>query len=305
MKKISLSFLLLFWGLFGYGQINMEDSSVQVITYWDKGDVTSYSITLHKTNIVGEDTTLFETTTYDVDITVLKATDKTYIVQWHYKNMSTNNDNPTVQKLMNMTKNMKVIYKTNELGIFLEVVNWKDIKKYIQKAIQSLGKDMASNPELNKALSQMQATYSTKEAIESVAIKDIQQFHTFHGAKYLLGEVVEGQLQLPNIYGTGAIDADFLAYLDEINEEENNYIMRATQEANKEQLSIAAFEYLTKMSKHLNVPPPQREDINDLTNITETGSRIHGSGWVIYSIQTVTITSENVTHVEERIIEIK
>jgi hypothetical protein len=305
MKNITLTFLLLFWGLFSYGQINMEDSSVQVITYWDKGDVTSYTITWHKANLVGEDTTSLETTTYDVDITVLKSTDKSYIVQWHYKNMSTNNDNPTVQQLMNMTKNMKVIYKTNELGIFLEVVNWKDIKQYIQKSIQTLGKDMASNPEFNKALRQMQATYSTKEAIESVAIKDIQQFHTFHGAKYRLGEVVEGQLQLPNIYGTGSIDADFVAYLDEINEEDNNYIMRASQEANKEQLSHAAFEYLTKMSKNLNVTPPQRDDIEELTNITETGSRIHGSGWVIYSIQTVTITSNNVTHLEERIIEIK
>lgn len=305
MKHRILTTFFLLTGLTTFGQIIMSDSTAQVITYWDKGEKQKYYITAEKIKVKGTDTTSREITTYDVEITVLKADDKSYTIEWLYKNITNNSENPTVQKLMNITKDMKVVYKTDELGVFVEVVNWKEIKAYIQKAISTLSKDFKELPEMNKVLKQIEATYSTKEAIESASIKDIQQFHTFHGAKYKLGEVLEGQLKVPNIYGTEPFDSDFTVYLDEINEEDNNFIMRATQEVNKEQLTNATFNYLTSMAKNMKVDPPKREDLKELSNETLTASRIHGTGWVIYSVQTTTVTSDNVTNIEERIIEIK
>lgn len=305
MKIRILTTIFLLTGLTTFGQINMVDSTAQVITYWEKGDKQNYSLIAEKIKIKKNDTTSIEVTTYDVEISVLNANDKSYTIEWFYKNIATNSLNPTVQKLMNITKDMKVVYKTDELGVFIEVVNWKEIKSYIQKATSTLRQDFKDIPEMDKVLKQIEATYSTKEAIESASIKDIQQFHTFHGAKYKLGEVLEGQLKVPNIYGAEPFDSDFTVYLDEINEEDNNFIMRATQEVNKEQLTNATFDYLTTMAKNMKVDPPKREDLKDLTNETLTASRIHGTGWVIYSVQTTTVTSDNITNIEERIIEIK
>jgi hypothetical protein len=302
--RILTTFFLLS-GLITFGQINMADSTAQVITYWDKGEKKNYSVSAEKIKIKGTDTTSREITTYDVEITVLKADDKSYTIEWFYKNLTTNSQNPTVQKLMNITKDMKVVFKTDELGVFVEVVNWKEIKDYIQKATTTLSKGIKDIPEMEKVIKQIETTYSTKAAIESASIKDIQQFHTFHGAKYKLGEVLEGQLKVPNIFGVEPFDSDFTVYLDEINEEDNNFIMRATQEINKEQLTDATFNYLTTMAKNMKIDPPKREDLKELSNETLTASRIHGTGWVIYSVQTTTVTSDNVTNIEERIIEIK
>jgi hypothetical protein len=302
--RILTTFFLLS-GLITFGQINMADSTAQVITYWDKGEKQNYSVSAEKIKIKGTDTTSREITTYDVEITVLKADDKSYTIEWFYKNLTTNSQNPTVQKLMNITKDMKVVFKTDELGVFVEVVNWKEIKDYIQKATTTLSKGIKDIPEMEKVIKQIETTYSTKAAIESASIKDIQQFHTFHGAKYKLGEVLEGQLKVPNIFGVEPFDSDFTVYLDEINEEDNNFIMRATQEINKEQLTDATFNYLTTMAKNMKIDPPKREDLKELSNETLTASRIHGTGWVIYSVQTTTVTSDNVTNIEERIIEIK
>jgi len=125
------------------------------------------------------DTTSRETTKYDLEITVLKADEKSYTVEWIYKNITNDSENPTIKKLMNITKDLNVIYKTDELGSFVEVVNWKEIKEYTQKALSSLKKDFKDIPEMDKVLKQMEATFSTKEAIEATSIKDIQQFHTF------------------------------------------------------------------------------------------------------------------------------
>jgi hypothetical protein len=292
-------------GLATFGQINMTDSTAQVITYWDKGEKQNYTVTAEKNKLKGTDTTSKEKTTYDVEITVLNKADKSYTIQWLYKNIKTNSANPTIQKLMNITRDMKVVFKTDELGAFTEVVNWKEVRDYIQTSTNSLSKDFSTIPEMDKVLKQIAAMYSTKEAIESVAIKDIQQFHTFHGAKYKLGEVLQGQLKVPNLLGTEPFDSDFTIYLDEINEADNNIIMRATQEVNKDQLTNATFDYLTKMANTMKVTPPIREDIKELKNETLTASRIHGTGWVVYSIQTTTVTTDNITNIEERTIEIK
>ena len=283
----------------------MADSTAQVISYWEKGEIQNYSITSENTRLKGSDTTSHKRVTYEVEITVLDQTDQSYTLQWLYKNIATSNSNPTIQKLMNITKDMKVIFKTDELGVFTEVINWEEIRDYIQKASSTLKEEFKAVPAMEKVLEQTEATYSTKQAIESASIKDIVQFHTFHGAKYKLGEVLQGQLKVPNLYGTEPFDSDMTVYLDEIDEEDNNFILRATEEINKEQLTNATLDYLAKMAKNMNVPLPKREDLKDLKNETLTASRIHGTGWVIYSIRTTTITSEDITNIEERIIEIQ
>lgn len=132
-----------------------------------------------------------------------------------------------------------------------------------------------------------------------------KRIHAFHGAQFKLGEVLELQLKVPNIYGSEPFDSYATVYLDEINEDDNNYIMRTSQEVDKMQLTNATFDYLTTMAKNMNVDPPAREDLKELMNETQTASRIHGTGWVIYSVQTITVTSDNITNVEERIIELK
>ena len=305
MIKEFLTILLLAIEITTFGQINMADSTAQVISYWEKGEKQNYSMTAEKIKIKGSDTTIREMTTYNVEITVLNNYEKTYTIEWLYKDIKSNSQNPIVQKLMNINKDMKVVFKTDEFGSFIEVVNWKEIKAYIQKEVSTLRKDFKEIQEIDNVIKQIETTYSTKEAIESASIKDIQQFHSFHGAKYKLGEVIKGQIKVPNLYGTEPFDSEFSLSLDEINEADNNFIIRSTQQVNIEQLTNATFDYLTKTAKTMNIEPPKREELKALKNETLTATRMHGTGWVVYSVQTTTITSDNVTNIEERTIEIK
>jgi hypothetical protein len=306
MVRIFLLLLLQFLIAFvSNAQINMADSTAQVITYWDKGEKQNYTVTVEKLKIKGADTTTREYVSYDVEITVLKAEDKSYTIEWLYKNMQSNNDNPVIQKIFKINNDMKVVYKTDELGIFVEVVNWKEIKDFIHDAMVILKKDYNEIPGMDKIFNQIEKTYSTKEAIESVSIADIQQFHVFHGGKYKLAEQIELSMKVPNLYGEVPFDSQILVYLDEVNTNDKNFIIRSSQEINSEQLTKATFDYLTKMANTLKTTPPKREDLKDLENQTLTSSRIHDTGWVIYSIQTKTVTSDNVSSVEERVIEIK
>ena len=304
MKTSLLIVMLLFSGATALGQINMADSTAQVISYWNKGEKQSYTVSTQSIKIRNADTTARYLTSYDVEVTVLDSNATSYTMEWLCKNFKTTHANTTFQKVMEITKNLKVIYKTNELGVFEGVENWKEIQSYIKNAVVGIGEDFKNVPGSNEVLKQIVGTYSTKEAIETAAVKDILQLHSFNGIKYKLNEVIEATIKVPNIYGGEPFDSDITAWLDEINSEDNNIIVRSKQAVNVDQLTEATYSYLLLMAQNMKVSPPRRDEIKDLKNEFLTASRIHGSGWVIYSIQTTTIVSDNVTNVEERIIEI-
>lgn len=303
--RILLSFILLLLNIPLSAQISMADSSAQAITYWSKGDKEVYSISLEKIRLKGADTSSKDRISYEVELSVLNQGDKSYTVQWLYKNFSSDNNSPAVQKLISLSKDLKVLYKTDEMGVFKEVLNWKEIREYMHKASKQLSQDLSANPEAQELLKQSLAIYSSKEAIEAAAIQDIQQYHAFHGARYSLGEVLESRLKLPNLYSTEPLDCEVMVYMDELNEQDNNFIVRSEEQVNKEQLIDATLAYLLKMPQTVKDTPLTREDLKDLKNETLTASRIHGTGWIVYSVQTRTISMDDITNIEERIIEIK
>jgi len=305
MKKFTLFSLLNLCIMPLFAQINMADSTVQVVSYWDKGEKQNYTITLEKIKLKGEDTTSKELISYDVEVSVTGATKNSYTVQWDYKNFKTNDKNELTQELSKINKNMQVIYKTDEMGGFIEVINWKEIRAYNQKAIAVLRKKFGTAPEIEKMLKQIENSFSTKEAIEAASIKDIQQFHSFHGGKYKLHEEISDKIKVPNVLTNIPFDADYSLYLDEINETDNNYIIRSSQVVDSTQLMDATFQFLSNLAKSMNIKAPKKEDIKGLSNDIQLASRIHGTGWVVYSIQTTTVNSDNQSNIEERIIEVK
>lgn len=304
MKRILL-FVALTAGISSYAQINMEDSTAQVVAYLNKGETQSYALVTDKYKINGSDTTSHEQTTYDVEVTVLDSTENSYTIEWLYHNVNTNNNDPLVKRFQKVAENMKVIYKTDELGSFVEVVNWKDLVAVMAKATADMKKEFRKLPGADKVIDQLMSVYATKEGIETGAIKEIQQFHSYHGAKYKLGELLETNLKVPNMFGGQPFDAEATVYLDEINEEDNNFIMRYIQSIDPEQLTNETRRYLSEMSKAMKQPESTLEELGPFINEITNGTRVHGSGWIIYSIQTKTVMSGDITNVEETVIEIK
>lgn len=305
MRYLLFIGLTLVMGIETFGQINMNDSTAQVIGYWDINEKQSYIVTQEKYKIKNSDTISREFYKYAIDISIVDSTANSYTIDWFYKDYEIKTDNELINKLSTINKDMTIRIKTDELGAFQEVVNWKEIKKYIYKATKMMKKETKNIPNIGKFIRQFEGIYSTKESIEAGAIKEIQQFYTFHGAKYELGEEYNADMKVANLYGGEPFDTKVTVWLDEINPENNNYIIRMQQSVDSIQLTNATFDYLTQMAKTMKVPATKREKTPTITNDTWTASRIHGTGWVIYSIETKETKAEEVTNIEERIIEIQ
>jgi len=294
MKRSLLILLLTFFASVSYGQINLEDSTVQVIGYWDLNEKQSYTISDEKYNVLNGDTTDRERYKYDVDITVIDSSANSYTFQWDYKNFTFQTENEMMKKILPICQLSKVVVKTDELGSFVEVVNWEQIKDDINKLGVSKKKEYKKLPNINKVLDQI---------IESFSIKEILQFYTFHGAKYKIGEEVNGKELIPNSFGGDPLDTDRAVWLDEINSDDANYVIQTSETVDSVQLANAKYEYLKKMALTEGQNPPKREDIPAIKQTIFSATRIHDIGWILYSIST-NITEENqVQKVEETIIE--
>ncbi len=305
MVYIQYSILLLFIFCFGdiHSQINSQDSSVQVISYWNVGDRYEYSATLQKLKYTDIDTSSNETMTYDIEVTVLDSTANSYTVRWFYKNFKTDSTNPLIQKVASLADDISVDIKMNELGTIDSIENWKEVKDYIYSAADALNSDIEILPGLGPVIAQMKTMYSTKESIEAIAIQDVQQLQTFHGAKYMLNDTVSGHMYTSNLYDNSNPFNTYVAVvLEDLDTLHNEYTLRSFQEVDSEQLTESTFSYLKATAEKLGhkFTLPEAEFI--LKNMTETVSRIHDTGWVLESVLWKEVYADGVTNMEIRTI---
>lgn len=284
-------------------QINLEDSTAQVIGYWEIGEQETYSVSYETYKVKDTDTTDRELITYDVGITIIDSTEKTYIIEWDYKNFDVETNNPLMEKIIKTSEDIKVQIQTDEFGSVLGVVNWEEVRDYMNISMDSVRVEFEKIPEVKKIFDQISNQYQSKEAIEGNAIKDAIQFYSFHGAQYTLNEELTGDIQLMNNYGGKPFDTKLTVKLEDINE--NDIVLRMSQIVDAKQLTDATYDFMKGMGTLGELLPP-REEFPLFENNVWTASRIHpNSGWILFSIETKVIATDETIKIEERIIELK
>ena len=162
------------------GQINMADSTVQVIGYWDKNEKQTYIVTNESYKVENSDTSSRDFYKYVVDITVVDSTADSYTIDWFYHDYDIHTENELIKKLSAIGEDMTVTIITDGLGVLKEVKNWKAIRDYIFKGTKMLKKEAKDIPKFYKVIKQLEDLYKTKESIETAAIKEIN-FTPFMG----------------------------------------------------------------------------------------------------------------------------
>ncbi|WP_207425034.1 hypothetical protein [Pedobacter sp. SYSU D00535] len=305
MPRIFTTTIALIISLHASSQINMKDSTMQVIAYWNKQEKQTYHIVDEKFKVTDSDTTSRETTEYDVEITVSDSTANSFTVQWLYKNVRVKTDNKFIQKVAGLSEQLPIVFKTDEMGVFQEVLNWKEVSDYIKKATALLREEFKGTPKLKEITGQVEQRFSTKAGIEASAIKDIIQFHNFYGGKYTLHEEATGKTKMANLYGGEPFDAEVSVILEEMDEKEDTGIIKSWQTIDSKQVTEATYEYLKKMASSLGSPAPKREDLPDMTIEDYLGSSFHASsGWLLYSVLERTTKGDNITQIDKRTIEL-
>ena len=179
MKKLLVFGIIILISSNLFSQISIKDSTVQVIGYWSKYDKQSYDVTYEKYKLKNKDTISRELMKYEVDVKIIDSTANSYSIEWFYKNYSINTENELVRKLTSIADDISVKIKTDEYGAFLEVINWEEVRDYLEKVTEKLKVELKDVPNYKEIIANVMSIYSTKESVEANAIKDALQFYKF------------------------------------------------------------------------------------------------------------------------------
>ena len=93
MKKAFTIFFVLILAINLQAQINMNDSTAQVVAYWNLHEKQVYQVTHEKYKIKGTDTTYTDYWKYIVDITIKDSAANSYTIDWFYHDYEIEEEN--------------------------------------------------------------------------------------------------------------------------------------------------------------------------------------------------------------------
>lgn len=297
-----ISFLCLFPAL--KAQINMEDSTVQVIGYWDKNEKQSYLIQEKKATVVNEDTTSSQEFSYKVDVQIVDSTAESYTIEWKYFDYKYISSPQELKTILTAYQPTKVLLKTDEMGVLAEIINSAEISAAMTKRLKNLIKKYKSDQYLVSEFTALIDKYASKDAVEQLALSEIQQYYNYHGGRYKLDENLSATVKSPFMNLEEGIDAELNVWLSEINVDDNNYILQMSKILDEEAMKKLMYE---EAKNDPELTPDEKPEIHDMPQLkveTWAASRIHNSGWIVYSVQTVEVLFDNEKSTEERTIEL-
>lgn len=211
-----------------YAQAQEADSvEVGIAAYWEKGDVYTYQYTNEKYKVDERgDTTYVSRSGNLKTMKVVSMTDDTYTLKitssdfWH--------SDPDRSKLLADVSRKcgpeEVILLTDEFGSPLQILNWKDIVKYYEKAkkvsissVMKIKKGTSDVPEkeMREYMEGMFKNLDNQEVIKSSIDREISSLFVFHGNYYTIDKVYDNDFKVaPLVNGADSLNMHTEYWID-------------------------------------------------------------------------------------------
>jgi len=295
-----IAFFLILWSFSVYSQVNLSDSTVQVIAYWKKGDIRKYSVVNENIKVTGGDTVSKNYLSFDVTINVLKQKKDSYTIKWYCDNARLSEDRIIPKELFSYIKPEKIIFKTNELGEFVEIINVNEIKDCLDKSRKLFMKFIDTLPEgLKQYMQQYDSAYNSEEGLEIIMTQHIQQFHSFYGAAYKLNERLKVNNQLENLLGGEPFNVEVSVELEEIDQVNDEYKLKLIQTFDQEQLRWFIIRQMELLTKGLDKEIPDFEELlTEINRETTLETTYNNAGWLQKSVRITDVNSKDVRQLQ-------
>lgn len=260
MNKLLTSILLLIFTSTSYCQI--DSTKVSFIAYWSKGDSYDFKVTKIKKRWTNDNLTKNDSTQYVANFKVLDSTENSYTIQWSFKNNLINTYKKNLNKIYEDEKAIndivkkydvtKIVYKTDEFGEFLEIINWQEVGDLMTKMLGELEKSIQIRKpdklkEVTKAMEPFTQIYSSKEGIEQLILYELQFFHFPFGSEYDVNSPFEYEQELPNLVGGEPIKGKAKLSIIEVDFEELYCVMKEEVVLNSDDTKRLVIMFLKKM----------------------------------------------------------
>jgi hypothetical protein len=245
-----------------FGQNRVTDTSTTTIPYWHEGDNQTIAIVKSRKQYKGSKLKESFELEYTVEMTVLEETDSFYLIEWIYKGL--NNEEAKryneYSLLSNMVDGLRVVYKTNEVGTFMELVNYDEVASTL-KAVADSMMGMSSNSEAEAMIIRMKQLLLTKQGIETISLKEIQLYHNVYGLEVYLDDEIIEESYFPNSFGGRPFPTELRLELVELDTAEMTCKIEVQQTMDKVEGAKVMKELWETLSKEQGFKMFKDEDI--------------------------------------------
>ncbi|MCK9321086.1 MAG: hypothetical protein M0P32_03665 [Bacteroidales bacterium] len=252
MKKIFslIALLIISTNLF----CQQDTTRVPFVAYWTMGDSYNFKVTKINQQWKEGELTKDKKEEYLASFTVIDSSANSYTIRWAFENyLNDSYDIPDeYQEIFSKYDILEILYATNELGAFNEILNWEELGKtlstMIDELVEVLGKD---NKELHeillKTMKPIKEAFSTKNGIENFVVGELQFFHFPLGIDIDAKEPSFYVDELPNMFGGNPIKANVKLYIDTVDFEENFCVLKQEQSLDQNDVKIMLTDFLKKL----------------------------------------------------------
>ena len=259
----------------------MTDGTVQIVAYWDKGDVMNYQSVERdeRTDEEGK-TTLIKSNSEVVVITVAEKTDSTYTIlrddkDGYYSDtrvqsyMDIVNSLGKTSPIKLITDNMGSLQRIDNMDILIKETKAM-IPKLVDALIKQYPKEMRKELDRKGMIDALLSTTATPEAITNACKQDISELLAYHGARLDTNRVYSGTTEMS--LGVGdPVPAEIEFWVDSAETDATFAVLRShtyvSMENLKPVLKEIAIKTVTSMAKDVS-----ESDVADAFKGELTGS---------------------------------
>jgi len=269
MKGYLLLFAL-FTSLSGISQV-LTDTTLGVIAFWQVGDTMTYQFT-ERVDKLDKGLNSEEVSSWIVEIVVLDSTDSFYILQWRCANFVLPEEVDPGEKLIStFFERLPVIYRTNELGQFEEILNWETWRDSTQAFYTEYMTPFSGIPDSlqQNMVSFMGSLFETQDQVE-YWMKEIRLWHQFFGKRYPLDRVLEGSRYYTNPYLSRPMEGFALTQVKAINDTLATSTVEMLSGIEGERAQQLMLNFVKESATELGIEDPESLTLHDMPRFQVT-----------------------------------
>lgn len=164
---------------------------IPIAAYWEKGDQYDFRVTKVKKTWHDRKITLDDSIQYIARFYVTHADSDSYTIEWSLKNYFFDllKLPPEVFEKFSSYQTLRVLYKTDQFGVFREIQNWQEISRMINDLFEESALRSPEPQKLIESLKPMLSVYNTKRGIEQLLFKELLLMHFPFGKQYEKGRL--------------------------------------------------------------------------------------------------------------------
>lgn len=177
--------------VYNLAESETDEDTINIISYFDKGDTMTYNYSHEKIKIREGDTTRESSFSLEFRIAVIDSTSQGYrmeVTPLSYEFTEEDSTSSAITRLgWSILKDVRCIFSTNEVGEIQHIENWREISKQLKAILkQSIDKAFNDTPELDSVMSRKQLErmlsikYSSEEGIRD-AYEELDMLFAYHG----------------------------------------------------------------------------------------------------------------------------